>query len=513
MGFFTERCPNCGKPVSKDADYCNACGCPTASSWATCQGCGVSVGADSKFCWSCGAPQDIENRKAFYGDRWHRSPGEFAARVNLAIPEKILHKGLQVDSGTLALVFQDGRLLATLEPGTHSFDSVLKRVLGLNKAHEAHALLIDSHASEVEFQLTDVPAAGQIQVNARLRVLFQVADPKRFADEVVGDAPAFGASDIVKRYQGALEEVLAGLLESRPFADLLCDGRIRENLESELLERMAPAMDSDGLHVTGVRLARFGGDAVDALRAKLGEIASLGNDYELNRELEDALRKEKVGAYRHEQQMQDELDRILHEHGIEGARREEEKKRANAAFEHESQMETLRLDYARRRAGILNEIDEQTLRHQKEIGDAVHDIEKRKLQFGEDQRQQRERFGVAQEQQVSQAKTDLEVAQQGIEALKLVKEAKRQAREKEEALDLKFEAERIKLRGEANLQGLLATLTGEQADRVLKLAELEMRKGMSPEQALALVAEKSPEIAPAVAEALKARADGCKSNR
>jgi len=32
-----------------------------------------------------------------------------------------------------------------------------------------------------------------------------------------------------------------------------------------------------------------------------------------------------------------------------------------------------------------------------------------------------------------------------------------------------------------------------------------MRKGLSPEQAMALFAEKSPEIAPAVADALKAK--------
>ena len=32
-----------------------------------------------------------------------------------------------------------------------------------------------------------------------------------------------------------------------------------------------------------------------------------------------------------------------------------------------------------------------------------------------------------------------------------------------------------------------------------------MRKGLSPEQALAMIAEKSPEIAPSVADALKAK--------
>jgi alanyl-tRNA synthetase len=43
---------------------------------------------------------------------------------------------------------------------------------------------------------------------------------------------------------------------------------------------------------------------------------------------------------------------------------------------------------------------------------------------------------------------------------------------------------------------------------VLKLAELEMRRGLGAEEALALVVEKSPEIAPAIAEALKGRFEG-----
>ena len=175
------------------------------------------------------------------------------------------------------------------------------------------------------------------------------------------------------------------------------------------------------------------------------------------------------------------------------------------AAEHTTQLEGLRLDYDRRRAEILNRLDEQKLRHQSELGDFQHGLELKKVQFEEDIRQQRTRFGLGQEQQVVQSKTDLEVARQGIEALKLVNQAKLETREKDETLELKLEAERLKLRGSASMQGLLATLTGEQADRVLKLAELEMRKGLSVEQALALVAEKTPEIAPAIAEAMKAK--------
>ena len=64
------------------------------------------------------------------------------------------------------------------------------------------------------------------------------------------------------------------------------------------------------------------------------------------------------------------------------------------------------------------------------------------------------------------------------------------------------------MRGDASLQALIATVPAEQADRLLKLAELEMRKGLTVEQSLALVAQQSPEIAPAIAQALVARYQG-----
>jgi len=78
-------------------------------------------------------------------------------------------------------------------------------------------------------------------------------------------------------------------------------------------------------------------------------------------------------------------------------------------------------DYEARRAEIVNRLDEQKLRHQSEIADAMQTVELRKVEYAEDMRQQRERFIRA--RAASRAvKTDLEVARQGIEALKLVQQ-------------------------------------------------------------------------------------------
>ena len=165
----------------------------------------------------------------------------------------------------------------------------------------------------------------------------------------------------------------------------------------------------------------------------------------------------------------------------------------------------LQQDYVLRRTEISNRLDEQKLRHESEMLDIRHELAGARLRFEEELRQQHERFRAGLEQQVAQAETDLEVARRGVDALKLVKDAKFAARAQEEELATKVEADRLAVRGQASIAALLATVGGEHGDRLLKLAELEMRKGLSAEQALALVAEKSPEIAPAVAEILRAR--------
>jgi hypothetical protein len=77
----------------------------------------------------------------------------------------------------------------------------------------------------------------------------------------------------------------------------------------------------------------------------------------------------------------------------------------------------------------------------------------------------------------------------------------------EKVIRAKLDAEerKLKIRGEASMKALLSTLTGEQAERLLKLAELEMRKGATEEQAFALIFQKTTDIPPALLDALKSR--------
>jgi len=498
MGFFTQRCPNCGRSISKAATHCSGCGCPSASAWARCHSCGVSVGAESKFCWKCGSEQKADQRERFFGDRWRRSPGDFAARVELKVPGQVLHAGLLIDEGTLALVFQNGKLQGQLGPGHHAVDGFFKRMLGMDKNAPAHAVLLDTESAEVDFMLEDLRMGGLVPVDLRLRLLFKVTDPETFVPAVVGARDTFDVADLAAAFSAEVKSAVEQALQATALDQVVFSVSEKELLEAGLQDKLAPALATRGLALDGVRLAQFGGPAYDELRTKFADLERLSREAEANRRLRDAMRSEKVAAYRDEEEAKAAFDQVTHDLGLQAVEREQQREQFVAAAEHTTRLEGLRLDYEARRSEILNRLDEQTLRHKSELTEARHELEVGRLRFEEDMHQQRERFRAGQDQQVEQAKTDLSVAEQGIAALKAVRGAKLEIKAQEEALATKLEAERLELRGQASMQGLLATLSGEQADRLLKLAELEMRKGFSPEQALARAAESAP--APAESE-------------
>jgi hypothetical protein len=186
------------------------------------------------------------------------------------------------------------------------------------------------------------------------------------------------------------------------------------------------------------------------------------------------------------------------------------------AADHRFQLEGLRQDYENRRAEILNRLDEQKLQHESQLRDVEQELQIRGRRFVTEIEEARRRGDLGREQQEKHAELDrqLQVKEAeaglaaGIEGLKLAKAAqdfKDARRKSEEEINLHVLRQKMELFGGASKQALLSVLDQEQADRILKLAELEMRQGLSAEQALALVAEKSPEIAPAIAAALSAK--------
>lgn len=499
MGFFNLRCPNCGKPVSKNAEFCNACGCPSATSFATCPRCAASVGADSQFCWKCGTAQDAAARRSIYYDRWQRSPGDFAVRVDLVIPDKALHHGLQVDEGTLALIFRNGVFQGTLEPGYVQFDNFFQRFLGADHGGLSHAILLDAQSAEVDFYLEGVATQDDLRIDMRLRVLFSVIDPKAFAERFLTGRTSFSRQDLADAFTGDVRLAVQEAFSTRTLNSLLESTTIRDLIETSATDRLSAAFAGTGLKTDGVRMADITGEVVESVRTKMAEFRRLTLERELDSKLSDALRADKVRLFKDEQELNDYYEEVTHALGFKSSEREQERKKFVLEAEKRLQLQGLTLDWSIVEEKLRQELEERRRRQQAEL-------KEREEYLHSELHEKKLRDDLKRSLEVDQAKTDLEVARQGIEALKLVKQAKHEAHRMEEDLALEVEKHRLELRGNASMQALLATLDGVQAANLMKLAEMQMRQGMSVEQSLAFIAEKNAEfLVPAVAEALKSK--------
>lgn len=502
MAFFNQRCPNCGKTVSKNADFCNACGCPGATSFATCTRCAASVGADSSFCWKCGATQDLAARRSIYFDRWQRAPGDFAVRVDLVIPDKALHHGLQVEEGTLALIFRNGVFAGILEPGYTQFDTFFQRFMGSDHGGSSHAILLDAQSAEVDFYLDGITTQDGLRVDVRVRVLFKVTDPKMFSDRFLTGRSSFSQQDLSDAFYGDVCTAVQASFAGKKFDELLDTPSIRELIESSVDGGLVRGFAGAGLKSDGVRMADITGEVVESFRGRMAEFRRVTLERELDRRLRDGLREEKVRLFKDEQELSDYYEKVTHDLGFKSTEREQERKKFLLEGEKRLELQGLTLDWSIIEENLRQELEKRRIEREA-------DIENRKVYLEAELEENQKRFGLRQTQSVEQSRTALEEAKLGVEALKLVKEAKHEAHRREADLALEVEQHQLELRGNASLQALLATLSGEQAANVLKLTEMQMRQGMSAEQSLAFVAEKNAEhFAPAVAEALKAKFAG-----
>ncbi|MCB1079866.1 MAG: hypothetical protein KDM64_18755, partial [Verrucomicrobiae bacterium] len=358
------------------------------------------------------------------------------------VPDKTLHHGLQVEDGTLALIFRNGQYQGTLEPGYHEFDSFLQRLFGADGGGTGHAILLDARSAEIDFYLDRITTTDGIEIDARVRTLFKVTDPKLFGDRFLTGRTTFSQQDLSDAFHGEVKTAVRERLGQKSLDELLATPDLRELIEAAVKERLEGAFAGAGLKTDGVRLADLTGEAVETLREKMAEFRRKTLERELDRRLQDALREEKVTLFRDEHDLNAEFERVTHGLGLESAGRERERKAFLQQAEKELERAGLQMDWSIRHEHVKHELEEERMRRAAER-------EGRREYLDDELSENEKRFAQKQGHEKEQAATDLEVARQGIEALKAVKEAKHEARQREAQLDLEVERQLLDMRGGA----------------------------------------------------------------
>ncbi len=138
---------------------------------------------------------------------------------------------VNVDAGSVALLFVDGRLRDTLAPGAHAYWRGLGRV---------KALHVDLREQSVDVAGQEIMTADKVTLRLNAVVTFRVVDPQRAVAEVGDHVQA-----LYRQAQLAFREVIG----TRELDVLLVD---REAVASELLGTLRARVERLGVHVDTV---------------------------------------------------------------------------------------------------------------------------------------------------------------------------------------------------------------------------------------------------------------------
>jgi hypothetical protein len=220
-----------------------------------------------------------EDLRTTTGDaaRWVRSEPGIAGRVDPGDLPELLRGGLEVHQGTRVLLYHGGRFAGTLLPGRHDLKGV-RKVLGRRDEADATALVVDDGEISVPLQADGLRSADGHRVRLRAEVAVRISDPELFAANQVRDRQRYGVDDLAAFLRREAGQRAGEAVASRA-ADDLYSGRLRGEVEIELLSRWKPACDRCGLVLLRFQVLRFEVPALAAAEAAEIDEIEVGEGY------------------------------------------------------------------------------------------------------------------------------------------------------------------------------------------------------------------------------------------
>jgi len=527
MGFFSNKCPNCGGKVRRGASFCPHCGQAAPKAKLACPSCGAEIRAESKFCPKCGAPVTPPTGEAPPVDklnRWKRDPLEFARRIEAADLRGMLKRGLVIEPGTQALIFQGGRLVTTASAGTYNLNEPLGDV---DVSAPATAILMDAGDVTLHIAYTELRTAEDVEVAGGIEVAVRLSAPQAVFENLMHGRESLPIEALARLLSSESANLVQARIKQTSVKDLRGNLDLKSAIEADLREGVSASLARSGLELVRLRVVEFSEGAYADVRGEAGAVfveeekaGVAERRAQLNTRLRELLTRERMEKFSSEKDLEEFVRQTEHELGMKDVVRAAE-------------MEDLKRTYADKRQDA-----EIARKHLLEKLDLEHQLVVQRIQWsGEAEeldhkvQQRRKALAAHQEAEWEQAKGRQRLAElerQEREAdeeskLRITKEKARLGAElRKQKVALDDEEERLRIerqRAEAEvgqeiadrefqreMEKLKALSAVEQARLAADLKKTESMKDMTEQQIMALMAEKSPHVAAAIAERYKAEA-------
>ncbi len=262
----TQTCPHCGAEIPASANFCPKCGQPTAEARSTCPYCGATIAANARFCPECGRELTTMRRPAVKKNVWRVSPDEFAVRIEADDLRGALFKDIEVQPGQQALLLVDGRALEERKgPGKYAVKSFLDWMTTAGRGRHVTALLVRGAPTPLEFSLKKLRTRDDYEVEGRVVVNLQVANPAVFFANVIQGRDTFTLNDLRRMLFDQVWDAAADVIRRQNLQELAAGLTMRDQVESAIAMHLERTLADTGLEVTQVQTAHFVHPRYDAL--------------------------------------------------------------------------------------------------------------------------------------------------------------------------------------------------------------------------------------------------------
>jgi len=480
--------PRCRYKVKKAARFCSKCGKSAPGGWWKCPGCGKWVGNDSHYCWNCKAALHPDSRDLTAGGVWERPGAVLAQRFEVGDVRRLLEKGIQVQSGTAALLLDGGKFKGALGPGRHNLESLARTINHWGSAPPRTAILVDDGDVALPLRIQDLRSAEEIPVEFYGEVAFHL-NPKKaepFLANLMKEKRELRCEDLTEILLPEVRHAVDTLCIASTIEDLVKDPERRLRLEDQLTEALRTALDRYGLELVRVASAEFTGKEYERLRQAAGDLELKRREIEFNQRVRELLSSDRMQEVKTEQELEDYVNQLAQEKEVSSERREHELARLRQVHRHEFESEEAVFQMQR---------EAEQLRHDLELDSERHGQELRKLV------QEAKARGEA-----ARATTDAEVYEtdQWLDVKQKKLALKREHEEEVARLQREDELARAEaLEGKSFEALIAATSDPQKRAQLLELHSQLQQAGSSPEQILAMQAGTSPAAAQALQEALR----------
>ncbi len=229
--------------------------------------------AGERYCIECseqlGETPEASNME---GASWQRDAEYIATRVDYDDFPATLKKGIVVEQGNKALLFINGALAETLEPGLYNegwLNEISDSIPGTYR--KVTAVIVD--ASDLEFTII-IPAYTKdpLSIDIRCNVVVQIADYTKFYNNVVKRMERYPKNELRASLYYEMQNAFNALISERSVSDLNWNLDLKREFEVSVEKHLERTFERNGFRFIQLRTVDYNFKGYDKIRGINEEI-------------------------------------------------------------------------------------------------------------------------------------------------------------------------------------------------------------------------------------------------